>query len=118
MKRLPPLDQRQLDQIKFCASRGLRWEDIARIVGRAEASIQRDKKAMAMYRQGRADVKLLVGNSLVKMATNGRSAAATIFAAKVMLGFTEDGGAFRESSDAMKTIKIPGAHFGKVSSSG
>lgn len=113
-RRLPPLSEQQISTIRKCASRGIRWEDISIIVGRAEASIQRDKVAMASYREGRAQCKLAVANSLFAMATGGRHPAATIFAAKAILGWREDGSSFTEQADDAATLSIPGAHFGKV----
>lgn len=114
MRKLPPLDAQSLATIRKCASRGIRWEDISVIVGRAEASLQRDKAAKASYREGRAQCKLAIANSLFTMATGGRHPAATIFAAKVILGWREDGSSFTDEEKDSATLSIPGAHFGKV----
>ena len=115
MRKLPPIDIASLSLIRKCASRGIRWEDISIIVGRKEATLQRDKAAKGAYREGRAQCKLAVANALFAMATGGRHPAATIFAAKVMLGWREDGSSFSEDDKAAAAmLSIPGAHFGKV----
>lgn len=114
MKKLEPLTEKELGTLKYCASRGLRWEDIARIIGRSQASIERDDIALETYRVGRAQAKLKVANTFFTMATSGKHPVMTIFACKVMLGFSEDGDAFREREDNAKRLNIPGAHFGKV----
>lgn len=115
MRKLPQPDDKTLDTIKKCASRGIRWEDIAIITGHKEITLQRNKAAKQAYRQGRSQCKLAVANSLFQMATGGRHPAATIFAAKVILGWREDGTSFSDDEKtAAAVLSIPGAHFGKV----
>ena len=114
MRKLPPPDERALTQIKKCASLGIRWEDIAIITGHKEITLQRNKLAKAAYREGRAHCKLAIANSLFAMATGGKHPASTIFAAKVILGWREDGSSFTDERRESATLSIPGAHFGKV----
>jgi hypothetical protein len=114
MRKLPPPDAQTLNQIRKCASLGIRWEDIAIITGRKEATLQRNKESKAAYREGRAACKVTIAQSLFTMATRGRHPAATIFAAKVILGWREDGSSFADDTKDAATLSIPGAHFGKV----
>lgn len=114
MRRLPPPDKATLDRIRKCASLGIRWEDIAIITGHKEATLQRNKPAKAAYREGRAACKVTIAQSLFTMATSGRHPAATIFAAKAILGWREDGSSFTDEAAEAASLSIPGAHFGKV----
>ena len=114
MRKLAALAAKDIDLVKYCASRGMPWEDIARIVGRSESSLQRNKDVMREYHLGRSQAKLKVAETLFRMATAGRFPVMTIFASKVMLGFNEDGSSFKETASQSRFVKIPGAHFGKV----
>ena len=106
--------------IRYCGSRGITWDDIARLVGIHKKTLERDGFAQEEYRIGRAAAKLRVSETFFQMATSGLHPVMTIFAAKVMLGFSEDGKSFSDQEDAsamiQKLVSIPSATFGKVSS--
>lgn len=113
------LTEKEYRMIRYCGSRGINWPDIARLVGVKLRILERDKHALEEYRIGRAGAKLKISETFFQMATSGNFPVMTIFAAKVVCGFDEEGKAFAddlEEAVKQKLVLIPNATFGKVKS--
>jgi hypothetical protein len=113
------LSEKEYRMVRYCGSRGISWADIARLVGVNLRKLERDKLAQEEYRIGRAGAKLKISETFFQMATSGNFPVMTIFAAKVICGFKEDGTSFAddvEEAVKAKLVLIPNATFGKVKS--